>query len=185
MTACSLAHRTGATGTDAGLPETYCLRASDVLVLGAHTHGRKSGGAAFPFTAAIANTAPGFRHQLADTDTAMAQNQNTKSQKATGQKQAPKRPPHQQDFSVPEAFADNFETMIASDGCVYLSFSARRTEPPQKEGTVELKSVTSARLTLTIPAAIKMVNQLQRLFLELEEAGVIKGRDVAAPQRQK
>lgn len=78
------------------------------------------------------------------------------------------------DFRIPEIFGDAFESMIASDGCIYLTFSARRSEGTRTGGPPEIRQVTSGRVVLTVPAAGVLMDQLTKTFGLMAADGIVR-----------
>lgn len=82
--------------------------------------------------------------------------------------------PKEPDWSIPELFVDEFISMMTADGCVYLTFGTRRSEGAPQGRPPKIKTVTTARLVMTVPAAGLLMDQLTSVFGLLEQQGIVK-----------
>ena len=81
--------------------------------------------------------------------------------------------PHEPNWHLSEIIADDMVSSLAGDGLIYITFSTRRSEAAPSGKPPEIKTVTSARLVLTISAAGKVLDYLNTLFAEMEKKGIV------------
>jgi|SRR5579862_3062814 len=96
--------------------------------------------------------------------------------------QQPAPPPFIDNPNVAETFADGLQTVGIGNGIITLTFGVTRTEdgkPPK------LTRSTAARLVLTLPAAVEVLQKLNAVMSMLQQqaaAGAAAHAPAAAPK---
>ena len=84
--------------------------------------------------------------------------------------QKPRGPRNLYNPNIEPIFADNCIAVMSGDRVVYVTLTSRKTDPAKMP---EFHNVVSARLVLTVKAAVDLFKQLDGVMVQLEKDGVV------------
>jgi hypothetical protein len=84
---------------------------------------------------------------------------------------------------VAETFTDSIRSCMFDGQNVRIEFTVGRFEDPSASGVIEGKQVPVARLVLSAPALIELLNRLGQVTEAMKKAGILKINPV--PETQK